>query len=165
MGVGALLPLEQEPHDDEEEDGSFTHHQTTPTPIPPQAPSAQPMPLVQVHEDDQVPLHDNLQEQDQHQGQEQESAIIDNEPQQMQYEEEDLPPHINDPYVEDVDDGHEVEPCETLTSIMPRVAGHVDVDQILTGISEGRVAHKQLTNFVLTFRLSLVSSHSRYKMH
>ena len=45
----------------------------------------------------------------------------------MQYEEEDLPPHINDPYVEDVDDGHEVEPRETLTSIMPRGAGRVDV--------------------------------------
>ena len=77
------------------------------------------MPLVQVQEDDQVPLHDNLQEQDHHQGQEQESAIIDDEPQQMQYEEEDLPPHTNGPYVEDVDGGHEVEPCETLTSIMP----------------------------------------------
>ena len=37
----------------------------------------------------------------------------------MQREEEDLPPHINDPYVEDVDDGNEVEPRETLTSIMP----------------------------------------------
>ena len=34
MGAGALLPMEQEPHDDEEEDGSFTHHQTTSTPIP-----------------------------------------------------------------------------------------------------------------------------------
>ena len=97
------------------------------------------MPLVQVQEDDQVPLHDKHQEQDHHQGQEQESAIIDNEPQQMEDEEEDLPPHINDPYVEDVDDGHEVEPRETLTSIMPRVAGRVDVDKILTGISKGRV--------------------------
>ena len=46
MGVGALLPMEQEPHDDEEEDGSFTRRQTTSTPIPPQAPIAQPMPLV-----------------------------------------------------------------------------------------------------------------------
>ena len=46
MGVGALLPMEQEPHDDEEEDGSFTHHETTSTPIPPQAPIAQPMPVV-----------------------------------------------------------------------------------------------------------------------
>ena len=99
------------------------------------------MPLVQLQDDDQVPLHDNLQEQDQHQGQEQEGAIIDNEPQQMQ-EEEDFPPHINDPYVEDVDDGHEVEPRETLTSIMPRVAGRVDVDKILTGISEGGVTRK-----------------------
>ena len=141
MGVGALLPMEQEPHDDEE-DGSFTHHQTTSTPIPPQAPIAQPMLLVQVQKDVQVPLQDNLQEQDHHQGQEQESPIIDDEPQQMQYEQEDLPPHINDPYVEDVDDGHEVEPRETLTSIMPRVAGRVDVDKILTGISEGRVTHK-----------------------
>ena len=44
----------------------------------------------------------------------------------MQYEQEDLPPHVNDLYVEDVDDGHEVEPHETLTSIMPRVAGRVD---------------------------------------
>ena len=84
MGVGALLPMEQEPHDDEEEDGSFTHHQTTSTPIPPQATIVQPMPLVQVQEDDQVPFHDNFQEQDHHQGQEQESPIIDDEPQQMQ---------------------------------------------------------------------------------
>ena len=44
----------------------------------------------------------------------------------MQHEEEDLAPHVNDAYVEDVDDGHEVEPCKTLTSIMPRVAGRVD---------------------------------------
>ena len=44
------------------------------------------MPLVQVQEDDQVTLHDNLQKQDHHQGQEQESPIIDDEPQQMQYE-------------------------------------------------------------------------------
>lgn len=65
--------------------------------------------------------------------------------------EEDLPPHIIDPYVEDVDDGNEVEPRETLTSIMPRVAGRVDVDQILTGISEGRVTPKQLTNFCAHF--------------
>ena len=91
MGVGALLPMEKEPHDAEEEDGSLTHHQTTSTPIPSQAPIAQPMPLAQVEEDDQVPLHDNLQEQDHHQGQEQESPIIDDEPQQMQYEQEDLP--------------------------------------------------------------------------
>ena len=49
--------MEQEPHDDDEEDGSFTHHQTTSTLIPP---IAQPMPLVQVQEDDQVPHHDNL---------------------------------------------------------------------------------------------------------
>ena len=48
MGVGALLPMEQEPHDDEEEEGSLTHHQTTSTPIPPQTPIVQPMPLVQV---------------------------------------------------------------------------------------------------------------------
>ena len=87
MGVGALLPMEQEPHDDEEEDGSFTHHQTTSTPIPPQAPIAQPMPIDQVHDDDQVTLHDNHQEQDHPKGQEQESAIINDEPQQMQYEE------------------------------------------------------------------------------
>jgi hypothetical protein len=46
-----------------------------------------------------------------------------------------------------VDDGNEVEPNETLTSIMPRVAGHVGIDQILNGISEGRVTRKQLTNF------------------
>ena len=45
------------------------------------------MPVEQVQDDDQVPLHDNHQEQDHHQGQEQESAIIDDEPQQMQYEE------------------------------------------------------------------------------
>ena len=81
MGVGALLPMEQEPHDDEEEEGSLTHHQTTSKSIPPQAPIVQPMPLVQVQEDDQVPLYENLQEQDHHQGQEQESAIIDDEPQ------------------------------------------------------------------------------------
>ena len=74
----------------------------------------------------------------------------------MQYEEEDLPPHINDPYVEDMDDGHEVEPRETLTSIMPRVAGRVDVDKILTDISEGRVTRKHLTNFCAHF--SFVSS-------
>ena len=59
MGVGALLPMEQEPHDDEEEDGSFTHHQTTSTLIPRQAPIAQPMPVDQVQDDYQVPLHDN----------------------------------------------------------------------------------------------------------
>ena len=74
----------------------------------------------------------------------------------MQDEEEDIPPHINDPYVEDVDDGHEVEPREMLTSIMPRVAGHVDVDKILTGLSESRVTHKHLTNFCAHF--SFVSS-------
>ena len=74
----------------------------------------------------------------------------------MQYVQEDIPPHMNDPYVEDVDDGHEVEPRETLTSIMPRVAGRVDVDKILTGISEGRVTRKQLTNFCAHF--SFVSS-------
>ena len=67
-----------------------------------------------------------------------------------------LPPHINDPYVEDVDDGHQFESRETLTSIMPRVAGRVDVDKILTGISEGRVTRKQLTNFCAHF--SFVSS-------
>ena len=60
------------------------------------------MPVVQVQDDDQVPLHDNHQEQDHPHVQEQESAIIDDEPQQMQYEQEDLPPHINDPYVDDV---------------------------------------------------------------
>ena len=54
MGVGALLPMEQEPHDDEEEDGGLTHHQTTSTFIPPQAPIVQPIPLAQVEEDDQV---------------------------------------------------------------------------------------------------------------
>ena len=94
--------------------------------------------------------------------QEQESPIINDEPQQMQYEEEDLPPHINDPYVEDVDDGHEVEPRETLTSIMPRVAGRVDVDKILTGISEGRVTRKHLTNFCAHF--SFVSSFEPIKV-
>ena len=114
------------------------------------------MPVDQVQVDDQVPHHDHPQEHDHHQEQEQESAIIDDEPQQMQYEEEDLPPHINDPYVEDVDDGHAVEPRETLTSIMPHVAGRVDVDKILTGISEGRVTRKQLTNFCAHF--SFVSS-------
>ena len=77
-------------------------------------------------------------------------------------DEEDLPPHINDPYVEDVDDGHEVEPRETLTSIMPRVAGHVDVDKILTGISEGRITRKHLTNFCAHFSFVLLSP-SRYK--
>ena len=55
-----------------------------------------------------------------------------------------------------MDDGYEVEPRETLTSIMPRVAGRVDVDEILTGISEGRVTHKHLTNFCAHF--SFVSS-------
>ena len=55
-----------------------------------------------------------------------------------------------------MDDGHEVEPRETLTSIMPRVAGRVDVDKTLTGISEGRVTCKQLTNFCDHF--SFVSS-------
>ena len=34
---------------------------------------------------------------------------------------------------------------------MPRVAGRVDVDKILTGISEGRVTRKQLTNFCAHF--------------
>ena len=64
MGVGALLPMEQEPHDDEEEDGGITHHQTTSTSIPTQVPITQPVPVVQVQNDDQVPLHDNHQEQD-----------------------------------------------------------------------------------------------------
>ena len=86
MSVGALLPMEQEPHDEEEEDGSLTHHQTASTSITPQAPIVQPTPLVQVQEDDQVPLHDNLQEEDLHQGQEQECSIIDDEPHQIQYE-------------------------------------------------------------------------------
>lgn len=58
--------------------------------------------------------------------------------------------------LKDVDDGNEVEPRETLTSIMPRVAGRVDIDQILTGVSEGRVTRKQLTNFCAHF--SFVSS-------
>ena len=44
MGVGALLPMEQEPHDDEEEDGGLTHHQTTSTSVPPQAPIVQSIP-------------------------------------------------------------------------------------------------------------------------
>ena len=39
---------------------------------------------------------------------------------------------------------------------MPRVAGRVDVDKILTGISEGRVTRKHLTNFCAHF--SFVSS-------
>ena len=81
----------------------------------------------------------------------------------MQYEEEDLPPHIHDPYAESVDDGHEVEPRETLTSIMPRVAGHVDVDQILTGISKSRVTCKHLINFCAHF--SFVSSVEPHKVH
>ena len=55
-----------------------------------------------------------------------------------------------------MDDGHEVEPRETLTSVMPRVAGRVDVDKIFTGISKGRVTRKQLTNFFAHF--SFVSS-------
>jgi hypothetical protein len=50
-----------------------------------------------------------------------------------------------------VDDGNEVEPRETLTSIMPRLAGCVNVDQILTSLSEGRVTRKQLTNFYAHF--------------
>ena len=74
----------------------------------------------------------------------------------MQREEEYHPPHINDTYVEDVDNGNEVEPSETLTSIMPRVAGCVDIDKILTGMSEGRVTRKQLANFCAHF--SFVSS-------
>ena len=69
----------------------------------------------------------------------------------MQHEEEDVPPYNNDPYVEDVDDGNEVETRESLTSIMPRVAGQVDVDQNFIGISEGRVTRKQLTNFCAHF--------------
>ena len=56
------------------------HHQTTSTPIPPQAPIAQLMLVDQVQDDDQVPFHNNHQEQDHTQGQEQESAIIDDEP-------------------------------------------------------------------------------------
>lgn len=50
-----------------------------------------------------------------------------------------------------MDDGHEVEPRETLASIMHRVAGRVDFDKILIGISEGRVTRKQLTNFCAHF--------------
>ena len=91
MGVGALLPMEQEPHDDEEEDGGLTHHQTTSTSIPTQVPIVQPIPLAHVDEADQVPLNDNHQEQDHHQEQEQESPIMDDEPQQLQHEQEDLP--------------------------------------------------------------------------
>ena len=41
------------------------------------------MHVVQVQEEDQVPHHDHPQEQVHHQGQEQESAIIDDEPQQI----------------------------------------------------------------------------------
>ena len=65
--------------------------------------------------------------------------------------------------VSDVDDGNEVEPRETLTSIMPRVAGHVDADQILECISEGRVTHKQLTNFCA--HCSFVPSVEPLKVH
>src|SRR5215216_7595694 len=39
---------------------------------------------------------------------------------------------------------------------MPHVAGRVDIDKILIGISEGRVTRKQLTNFCAHF--SFVSS-------
>lgn len=69
----------------------------------------------------------------------------------MMHEEEYLPPCITEPYVEDVDDGNEVEPHEILTSVMPRVAGCVDTDQIITDILEGIVTRKQLTTFCAHF--------------
>ncbi|KAI5022227.1 hypothetical protein ZWY2020_058957 [Hordeum vulgare] len=146
MGVGALLPMEQEHRNDDEEDGSFSHPQVDSTPIPPQDPSAQTMPFVQDQEGEQVPHHDHIQEQDNHQELDQANAVIDDEPQQMQREEEYLPPCINDPYVKDVDDGNEVEPRESLTTIMPRVDGRVDVDKILTGLSEVVVMGSRLSS-------------------
>ena len=46
--------------------------------------------------------------------------------------------------------------------MMPRVAGRVDVDQIFTDISEGRVTRKHLTNFCA--HLSFVSSFELLKV-
>ena len=39
MGVGALLPMEQIPHQDDEEDTSPIHVQATTSPTPPQDPN------------------------------------------------------------------------------------------------------------------------------
>uniref|UniRef100_A0A8I7BEB6 Integrase catalytic domain-containing protein n=1 Tax=Hordeum vulgare subsp. vulgare TaxID=112509 RepID=A0A8I7BEB6_HORVV len=156
MGVGALLPMEQRPHDDDEDDESISHPQDSSLPVPPQDTSTHIMPVVEDQVGEHVSHSDHTQEQVDLQELDQSMDMLDDEPQQVQREEEYLPPHINDPYVEDVDDGNEVEPRETLTSIMPRVAGRVDIDQILTGVSEGRVTRKQLTNFCAHF--SFVSS-------
>ena len=65
----------------------------------------------QVPQQEQEKEHENIEENEE----------SDDEPQQVQHEEEYHPPHVKDPYVEDVNDGNEVEPSETLTSIMPRV--------------------------------------------
>ena len=80
----------------------------------------------------------------------------DGESQQMMHEEQDLPQHRINSHIEDIGDGNEIEPHETLTTIMPHVARRVDVKKIHTGISEGRVTRKQLTNFCAHF--SFVSS-------
>ena len=80
-------------------------------------------------------------------------------------EEEDLPPHINDPYVEDVDDGREVEPRETLTSIYPEWPVVLMLIKFLPAYQKVESLVNNWQTFVLTFRLSLVLSHSRYKMH
>ena len=50
MGVGALLPMEQVPHQDEEEDTSSIHVQATTTPTPPQDPVAQEGPIIHEQE-------------------------------------------------------------------------------------------------------------------
>ena len=94
-----------------------------------------------------------------------ENEESDDEPQQVQREEEYHPPHINDPYVEDVDDGNEVEPSETLTSICLEWP----VTWTLTKFSPAYRKVESLINnwktFVLTSRLCLVLSHSRSKKH
>ncbi len=124
MGVGALLPMEQRPHDDDEDDKSISHPQDSSLPVPPQDISTRIMPVVEDQVGEHVSHPDDTQEQVDLQEVDQSMGMFDDEPQQVQREEEYLPPHINDPYVEDVDDGNEVEPRETLTSIMPREHTH-----------------------------------------
>jgi hypothetical protein len=138
MVVGALLPMEQVRHQDDEEDRSSIHVQTTTTPTPQQDPIAQDDPIIQEQEQDPPQAHVEENEEE------------DDAPQQVQGEDDDIPPHISEPYVEDVDDGNEVEPHETLTSIMPRVARCMDIDQILIGLSEGRATHDKLFHSLLT---------------
>lgn len=95
MGVGALLPMEQVPHQDEEEDTSPIHVQATTSLSPPQDPIAQDVPIIQEQEQDSK----QEQEQEQEHAYIKENEEIDDEPQQVQREEEYHPPHINDPYV------------------------------------------------------------------